>query len=198
MSGQAAAVARHKHFIRQIIKARVLALPVSKRRAESARVLQRLARLSLFKRAHTVALTFSLPHEVDTAPIVALCRKLGKRVAAPVVDPARRRMIFYEVPIDSSGTRRNVYGLREPSPQHAKPVAIPLIDLFIVPGQAFTRGGDRLGFGGGFFDRCLARGPKNRSVALAFDEQVVARIPVAPHDVPMKVILTPSKTYKKY
>lgn len=69
-------------------------------------------------------------------------------------------------------------------------------DLVIVPGVAFTEGGDRLGRGGGWYDRLL---PQLRSdcatVGVAFDIQLLPELPVEPHDRPVGVVVTETHTY---
>lgn len=65
------------------------------------------------------------------------------------------------------------------------------IDVAIIPGAVFDRCGHRLGYGGGFYDRFLARmAPQATRIGLAFSCQVVDQIPSLPHDVPMDLVIT--------
>jgi 5-formyltetrahydrofolate cyclo-ligase len=65
------------------------------------------------------------------------------------------------------------------------------LDVIICPGLAFTRDGHRLGQGGGYYDRALARFPKARKVAVAFPCQIVPVLPHEPHDAMMDAVITP-------
>ena len=78
-----AASARHKHFLRGYFRGAVLAMPAAVRRQEVERMVRGLASLPAFRRARTVGLYLSLPSEVDTAPVLALCRRARKGVAVP-------------------------------------------------------------------------------------------------------------------
>ncbi len=63
-------------------------------------------------------------------------------------------------------------------------------DLIVVPVVGFDRDNNRLGLGGGFYDRFLARQPQAESVGLAYDWALVAGLPVEPHDAPLDRIVT--------
>jgi 5-formyltetrahydrofolate cyclo-ligase len=83
---------------------------------------------------------------------------------------------------------------------NGKTVALPeghptldaaLIDVVIVPGLAFTAAGDRLGQGGGWYDRFLAKlGPGATKIGVAFTPQIVDSLPVEPHDIRVDVVIT--------
>ena len=64
------------------------------------------------------------------------------------------------------------------------------IDLIIVPGAGFDRLGNRLGLGGGFYDRFLQKTPRALKIALAFQFQIVDKIPVESHDQKIDAIVT--------
>ncbi|MGQ0644189.1 MAG: 5-formyltetrahydrofolate cyclo-ligase [Elusimicrobiota bacterium] len=189
---EAAALARRKFFLRNYFKRAVLQIPAARRRKDSLRIASRLARLPVFRRARTVALYISLPFEVDTRPLLALCRSLGKTVAAPVLDLRRNRIVFSR--LDRRHLRKNVYGVPEPASGDALPPAS--LDLYIVPGRAFTPRGGRLGAGGGHYDRLFQRRPRAPRIALAYDEQITPRLPSASFDRPVHIVLTPTKIYK--
>jgi 5-formyltetrahydrofolate cyclo-ligase len=112
----------------------------------------------------------------------------GTRVYVPKIE----RRVMGWVPIASlEELRTGHFGVPEPeaSPEGDPPSAAPVV----VPGLAFTPAGYRLGYGGGYFDRFLAvhRGP---SVGVAFECQVTAQLPVEPHDVPVKYLVTEERS----
>ena len=65
----------------------------------------------------------------------------------------------------------------------------------MTPGLAFDAKGNRLGKGGGFYDKFLNRAVNAVKIALAFDEQIVENVPIEPHDVKVDFILTPTKIF---
>ena len=85
------------------------------------------------------------------------------------------------------------YGIQEP----ISPILIPsdLINVMAVPGVAFDRRGNRLGRGGGYYDRLL-NNFCGYAVAVAFDFQVLPKIPYESHDIPVNEIVTETKLIK--
>jgi 5-formyltetrahydrofolate cyclo-ligase len=188
----AARTARHKNFLRGFHREQVLAIPAARRRALSRRAAMRLLSIPDFRFAETVGLYLPLPHEVDTAPILDICRRLKKAVAVPVVVPEEGALHFSFVP-ERTRWEPNVYGIPEPAERRV--VDPRNLEILIVPGRAFTPEGFRLGTGAGYYDRFLAAHPDLAAVGLAFDEQVARRLPQAPFDVPLSAVVTPTRTF---
>ncbi|UQS86679.1 5-formyltetrahydrofolate cyclo-ligase [Nicoliella spurrieriana] len=103
--------------------------------------------------AKTVAVTLSAPIELDTAPIIDRALSQGKRVVVPRTLPDfQMEFVAYD---HTTPLFQTAFGIMEP--KGGSVIAKPEIDLIIVPGLAFaSRTHDRLGFGGGFYDRYLA------------------------------------------
>ncbi len=80
------------------------------------------------------------------------------------------------------------FGIGEP--QGPEWTDLDKVDLIIVPGVAFDSHGNRMGRGRGFYDRLLKSTPNAVKVGVAFDFQLLDRIPVEPHDVPMDCVLS--------
>ena len=88
-------------------------------------------------------------------------------------------------------------GVREPIAERRRPLRPAAIEAAIVPGVGFDAAGNRLGYGGGHFDRFLARLPRGAVVVgVALDEQVVEAIPVEEHDRAVDVLVTPTRTLR--
>jgi len=83
------------------------------------------------------------------------------------------------------------FGIREPNAR-CEQISLNLLDLILTPGVAFDLHGWRLGRGKGFYDRLLAA-VHGTTCGVAFDEQIVAQIPVEPHDTHVNCILTPTR-----
>lgn len=166
------------------------ALPPSFRESASRAIAARLVALPAWREARTVALYAALGAEVDTAELARLALAAGKRVAWPRTSPTGPGLSFAScAPAELvPGPARTL----EP-PADAPPISLQSVDLFVVPGVAFDAAGGRLGRGRGHYDAALSRiRPGAIRVGLAFDEQVVAEVPVEPHDVRLDAVVTPS------
>lgn len=85
-------------------------------------------------------------------------------------------------------------GVREPAPPR-RDVDPEALDVIVLPGVGFDVAGNRLGYGGGHFDRLLARTRAGAlRIGVALDEQVVERLPTEAHDERVDLILTPTQT----
>ena len=147
----------------------------------------------------------SLPTEIDTWPFIGWAWREGKRVAVPRIEPShggddgpleRRDMVAVALkPADVEGVAAHPAVRPGPLGILQVPDALPLdvseIDVALVPCQAVDRSGNRLGKGGGFFDRFLARPDfRAQSIALAFHEQVLDQVPVTQFDRPVSMVVT--------
>ncbi len=132
--------------------------------------------------------------EIDTHPMLQTVLESGKLLALPRVEGglADGKMMLLQI-TDLKLLEPNRLGILEP-PADADVIALSALDLIIIPGTAFDRKGNRLGAGGGFYDRLLAVKNHPKTVALAFDCQLVDCVPVAQHDVSVDFIITESQT----
>ncbi|MEN8255570.1 MAG: 5-formyltetrahydrofolate cyclo-ligase [Verrucomicrobiota bacterium] len=175
-----------KQDIRKQIKAKRKALDVQWLEAASIRVVGNLLSLEVFRSSETVALYMAIAGEVNLDPLFPKCRELGKRTCIPVFNAEKKLYEMTEIMPETECSTGH-YGIREP----LSPALFPMrkIDLVVVPGVAFDRKGNRLGRGGGYYDRLL-EGFSGASVAVAFDFQVLPQIPLEPHDKPVDVLVS--------
>lgn len=156
---------------------------------------KRVAAHGAFQRAERILIYMHYGSEVRTDGIVADALKLGKRVYVPKV--LGREMEFYQIrSLDECGP--GYRGLPEP-PLEAEQYALEGEDcgdkvLMILPGLAFDRAGNRLGYGGGFYDRYLERHPHCVKMGIAYDFQYMERIPAEETDIPVDYIITDKQT----
>ncbi len=148
------------------------------RAEKSARLCAAIAASGAWIAARTVAIFAPLPHEPDVELLWA--HGGGKVFAYPRVNGARIDLFTVASPHELAP---GAFGVREPVADLARAAAPGDIDLILVPGAAFTRTGERLGRGGGFYDRLLA-GLTARTVKVgtAFAVQLLEELPVEPHD----------------
>jgi len=161
------------------------------RRAASALACARLGALEAFGHASMVMLYMPLPREVDLTALAIACFRSGKSVCVPVVDWARRDMRPVEVAsFDDHVMELDEHGLRRPR-EEGRPIVPATIDLVVLPGLAFDASGRRLGRGGGFYDRFLARlGRGCTTIGLAFEQQVVDLVPATANDRAVDILVT--------
>ena len=140
--------------------------------------------------AGTIAAYYSIGAEPDTRSLVYALWKRGSYVLLPVLRPdGDLDWASYEGP-DSlvPGPR----GLREPSEPPRGVDAVARADAVLVPALAVDRAGNRLGRGGGSFDRALARvSPLVPLIALVYDDEIVDRVPAEHHDVKVRAAVSP-------
>lgn len=185
---------RGKRATRQTLLSCRDALPVDERQRASLRTAAAASELlaaRLPPRA-VIALYAAKGSELDTAPIDAWARAHDFVVAYPRIADATRLLAFHRVEPDQLAPSR--FGLREPSAD-APVVELAAIAAFVVPGLAFDRAGGRVGWGRGHYDATLAAVPEALAVGLAFELQVVDRVPRDPHDVLLHVVVTDVATY---
>jgi 5-formyltetrahydrofolate cyclo-ligase len=161
--------------------------------AASAAITARIAALPSFMAARTLLLTLPFRSEWDTLPLVDLALRAGKTVAAPRVNRATRMLDLHALADSARALTPGAFGIPEPE-AGADRVAPESVEWVLVPGVAFDRTGRRLGYGGGYYDRLLPLLGRATRAAGAFDLQLVDRVPWAPHDVCVDVIVTETQT----
>ena len=176
-------LARRKQAMRQAVRQVRRSLDAATRRRAAVRAATHLARAA--RQVRHVAVYLSVGEELDTAPLLDLLRRRGCTLYAPrLAGPGRLRFTRL-----AHGTtlRRNRYGIAEPIGG-----ALPSrLDLVLLPLVAFDAQGRRLGMGGGYYDRLLAR-PRRwpLRVGFAFAAQEVAAVPAQAHDVRLDAVVT--------
>jgi 5-formyltetrahydrofolate cyclo-ligase len=147
--------------------------------------------------ARRVAAFVGVRGEPDTRDWIAAWLASGRRCWLPRVDPSGApRLAFHEVR-DLAALEAGPFGLLEP-PAQGEQADLDELDVVLVPGLAFDRGGARLGQGKGYYDRALAAvraraQPLRAGVCLAQGLLEPGRIPMAPTDVPMHAVVTPTE-----
>lgn len=184
-----------KRALRRLVEAR--RKDQSDREPRSRQILSRAVARPEYQAAHTVMLYVSARSEVGTRSFVPEALASDKRVVVPYCLPDRLQLFrlerFEEL---SPGT----WGIPEPNEQVRnadREVDVGSIDFFFVPGIAFDRHGGRLGHGKAYFDRLLRHArPDATLAALAFECQLVERVPMAAHDVWMDLVITEQVVYR--
>jgi 5-formyltetrahydrofolate cyclo-ligase len=167
------------------------AIPAATHVDASHAIAQRLAATPAFAAARTLLLTMPGRGDWDTRALIAAALAAGKIVALPRVNAATRMLELCMIDNLDTDVAAGFAGIHEPLA--ARPRVTPqAIDWVLVPGLAFDAHGQRLGYGGGYYDRLLPALAAHRAAG-AFDEQIVPAVPVTSHDMGIDELMTPTR-----
>ena len=174
-----------KKDLRRTMKQLNRAVDPQKRGCAEAAIFHEVEQLDAFRGARCVAFFAALPDEVSTSETLRRWA-LEKRVVIPRV--AGDEMDFYEYAPEKMV--EGAFGIMEPAAD-ATLCAPDEIDLIVVPGVAFTAQGARMGRGRGYYDKYLARrGFRGVKVGVCYRHQIVADLPLEPHDIVMDRVVS--------
>ena len=137
-----------------------------------------------YQKAKSIYGYLSYNQEVRTLPILAAAQRDGKRVAVPKVYGDEMKFIWLD---DLSAIAPGAYGI--PEPVSDGPLAEDQTALMLMPGLAFDPQGHRIGYGGGFYDKFLAAEPHHPTLALCYEFQMLPKLEVEAHDIPVDTVL---------
>lgn len=147
--------------------------------------------------AQTVAVFLSFDGELDTRPLIDQLWRASKRVYLPVLHPFSPGNLLFLHYHPSSDLVVNRLNIREPKLDVRDVLPLSQLDVLVTPLVAFDAAGQRLGMGGGFYDRTLQNWRQHRlqPVGYAHDCQQVDALPTEQWDIPLPAVITPSKTW---
>ena len=177
-----------KQSLRAEVRARLCEMIPQAQEIESRRACETFLAHDTYAKAESILLYMSLRGEVDVRLIMERAISDGKRVALPRYVP--ESAVYEAFFISDEPLAPGPFNILEPA--MSNPAPVNRLDLIVAPGIAFDPRGRRLGRGKGFYDRLLssATGVK---CGICFEEQMLAEIPVEPHDVVLDFIATPSR-----
>ena len=178
-----------KSTLRQKLKKELVQMSRDDRAKKSRMICDYVIGSDEFRQAVVVMAFLSLPHEVDTTPIILTAWQQGKTVAVPRISWEQRHMIPVEITSLETGLKADDKGLRNPT--NGNPVSFEEIDLILTPGLGFDKEGNRLGRGGAYYDRFFASNKVSAARwGIAFSVQMCQAIPHTEKDVPVNALVT--------
>ncbi|MFG3611820.1 5-formyltetrahydrofolate cyclo-ligase [Rummeliibacillus stabekisii] len=177
-----------KKDLRNAMQLQLKQLAADTYKEKSAIIHSKLLDESAIKDASVIGITLSNFPEVDTWPLIEELWARGRSVAVPKCHPKTREMTFYEI-TSFDQVEIGYSRISEPIPNRTKVVKKEEIQCLIVPGLAYDKDGFRLGFGGGYYDRYLSN-YRDSTISLAFQLQVVEKIPRDDYDLSIGKIIT--------
>lgn len=178
-----------KKAIRQAIRQAKPNLKSDDYMAAGRSLLQALADRPDVAQADAIVAYWPLPDELNTGPFIAEIVRRGKRVFLPVI--VGKELVFREFTGYKCLRREERFGILEP--QGTEELDVSRLGegaVVIVPGMAFTRQGDRLGRGRGFYDRALSMLTRARRIGVCYECQVLESLPTEEHDLRMDDVVS--------
>lgn len=174
----------NKTELRRQIKEKKRQMTLCQIESASTRLEELFVSSELYRQAKTIYGYLPYNQEVRTTSMLERALQDGKQVAVPKIYGDEMRFIYLT---DLSQVEKGYCGIPEPIADG--PVADDPTALVLMPGLAFTQKGDRMGYGGGFYDKFLACEPEHPTVALCYDFQIVRSLPTQEHDIPVDLVL---------
>lgn len=176
---------------RQFFAARA-EMPFDRRGAADAVITEAILNLPAYKAAKRIFCYVSMPHEISTRTLLDAILCCGKTLGLPVCDTVRREMCFYRLDARSE-LRTGAYRIPVPPVSEDRILLPDAETLMIVPMLAFDAEGRRLGAGGGYYDRYLAKYPV-KTVGICYADCRMTQLPHDAFDIKMDCCVTEQKT----
>jgi len=190
-------ITERKNAVRSSMRAQLQALTDAERAARSSAACARVLKSTAFQSAVCVMLYMPLRSEIDVMSVALEAFRLGKVVCVPRVADGGKSMHAVEIKsIDDESMASDALGV--PAPRSGREIMQESIDLVIAPGVAFDVRGGRLGRGGGFYDRFLAKAHRHTTtIGVCFDFQLVDEIPTEADDIPVQAVVTDCRAVER-
>ena len=191
--------------LRQLVRKRRQALTPLQQTQAAELLLTQLSRHPLIASADKIAVYLANDSEINPLPFIHWCWQQGKSIYLPVLHPFSKGQLLFLHYDENTDMTVNHLGITEPKLDLQKICPVEQLDILLTPLVAFDSSGDRLGMGGGFYDRTLEKWHRSHRqgesttlhpIGLAHDCQLVEKIPSQYWDVPIPEIITPGKVYK--
>ncbi|KOO57490.1 5-formyltetrahydrofolate cyclo-ligase [Rheinheimera sp. KL1] len=182
-----------RNHIRSVRKS----LSTAQQHQASLDLVQQLLPRPEVQQAQHIALYLTNDGELDTTPLIQALWQRGKTLYLPLLHPVVPGYLVFQLYTPNTSLKPNQFGIGEPELNCSLLCPVEQLDLIFTPLVAFDLQGQRLGMGGGFYDRTLSQldstATKPQLIGLAHDCQQVESVPVEAWDIPLPAICTPTK-----
>jgi 5-formyltetrahydrofolate cyclo-ligase len=169
-------------------------IPSEERKVKTQIIAEKFYSLREYCEAANVLIYYPFRSEIDTTVIIVKALTDGKRVILPRVS-GKVLELFYVRDIKKD-LKPGTFGIIEPCSDSCDPAKYTDPDIVVVPGVGFDRQKNRLGYGGGFYDRLLPKLSKNiQKIALCFQVQIIDSIPSFAHDVRVDKVISEYESF---
>ncbi|GHE80473.1 5-formyltetrahydrofolate cyclo-ligase [Thalassotalea profundi] len=190
--------------LRKTIRQRRQQLTAPEQVKASQLLLEQLAQRLLINKVKNIAIYLSNDGELETELVIKWCWKQGITTYLPVIHPFSKGHLLFLHYHQDSVMQTNKYGILEPKLNIQNIIPAQNLDIIFTPLVAFDTKGNRIGMGGGFYDRTLAKWYQDyrtnphatpRPIGIAHDCQKVEDIPTQSWDIPLPEIITPTQHF---
>lgn len=185
--------------IRQQVRLIRQQLSASQQQVAAKSLVIQVKQLPQFNSSQHIALYLTNDGELDTSLLIQALWQLDKTVYLPVLHPFVPGYLLFIRYDRTTPLQTNRFGILQPSLACHTIIPLAELDLIFTPLVAFDYKGNRLGMGGGFYDRTLSQLPLNhhsRCIGLAHSCQQVPALPIASWDIPLQTIVTPEQIWQ--
>ena len=180
---------------RQTLRQRRRALTSQQQHSAATAIKHHLGQIPELLRAHRIASYLANDGEISPHVIIDELAKRGKQTYLPVLHPLKYNRLYFVRHHPPQTLRKNRFGISEPLLLTNSVAAISTLDIILLPLVGFDRQGNRLGMGGGYYDRTLARfhhkaGKRPVLIGLAHHCQEVMQLQAQNWDIPLDIIAT--------
>jgi 5-formyltetrahydrofolate cyclo-ligase len=199
--GDFASVPADKSEWRRRLRAQRNALAAEDRRRAGERLASQLAGVRLFRLSRRIACYLPNDGEIDTRGVIERIWRMRKTCYLPVLSPLAHDRLWFAPAVPGMTLVRNRFGIPQPRVPARELVRAQALDLLLLPLVGFDAHGNRLGMGGGFYDRSLEflrhriRWRKPHVLGLAYDFQRVDGLRPDAWDVPLQGVVTDAAVY---
>ena len=194
ITGQGGGPVTDKQSIRKMGQKARRSMTPEEREAASGKIARLIAESDEFRAAHTVLIYRAMPDEADLSYLTELPEAEGKRFCYPRILPKRQMEAL--LPSGPESWTIGCFGIREPDPSASGLIAPEDLDLVLCPCTAFDENGNRMGMGGGYYDRYLPRCRNAAIAAVAFSSQKTESVPAGRYDIRMETVFTESGAFR--
>ena len=188
-----------RHQIRQNVRQLRRQLSSHQQQDFSQQLQRKLSQHPKLVKAKHVALYLANDGELCPQPFINWCWQQGIKTYLPVLDPINEGHLLFLHYHANSPMQTNKFGIAEPCIQANSAIKTEQLDVIFTPLVAFDHLGNRLGMGGGFYDRTLAPlrhlPQKPYTIGLAHDLQCLPKLPIEAWDIPLPEVITPTKIW---
>lgn len=185
------AIKKKKRELREKIKNRIGKLTPKQIDGYSRKIVRQVLSDSNYEKAKALFCYVAKEDEVQTKELILKALKQNKTVFVPKVSKKTGKIIVRQITRYTKDLKKGSYGILEPLSGLKRLTNLKKIDLFVIPGCAFDLTGSRLGRGKGMFDQFLSKNVKpERIVGLAFECQLVKKLPIDAHDIGVGQLVT--------
>lgn len=183
-----------KKSLRREIIAKRKEIPDDLYKLWSNEICEKIISLKAYQESNQLLAYYAVRKEVDLSKLIEHALASEKKVYLPKCMPESKLLFLrYTGPQDVAAGK---FQIMEPVTQEKANLSTREESTFLVePGVAFDKGKNRLGYGGGYYDRFMAKHTGLTSVAAAFDLQIMEEVPVGQYDVPCKYVITEKDMY---